>query len=224
VRRAWRIIAVLGLLLAGGGWPSISPETAIDRRPDYQAPALLERAWALPLAARLPRPPLPQPNVSACGPTSLMNVGRALGQPSLSLAELTSGESRCLRGLCLGGFTLDELASLAARHVSGWQVTVVHPSSATALREVLRAAPTKGQLVIANFTRAPLFGRGGGHHSPLGGLLEPEDLVFVVDVNADYGPWLAPTQRLFEAIDTTDPSSGEKRGLLIIEAARPIDH
>lgn len=48
----------------------------------------------------------------------------------------------------------------------------------------------------------PLFGRGGGHHSPLGGYLEEEDLAFVLDVNAGYGPWLVSAQRLFDAMNT----------------------
>jgi len=34
-----------------------------------------------------------------------------------------------------------------------------------------------------NFNRAQIFGAGVGHHSPIGGYLEAEDLVFVLDVN-----------------------------------------
>jgi hypothetical protein len=68
--------------------------------------------------------------------------------------------------------------------------------------------------VLINFHRKPLFGAGGGHHSPIGGYLEAEDLVFVLDVNERFGPWLVSTPRLFEAMDTVDSSSGAKRGLL----------
>jgi hypothetical protein len=39
---------------------------------------------------------------------------------------------------------------------------------------------------IINFDRKMIFGAGGGHHSPIGGYLENEDLVFVLDVNRDY--------------------------------------
>ena len=63
----------------------------------------------------------------------------------------------------------------------------------------------------------PLFGTGGGHHSSIGGYLEAEDLVFVLDVNASYQPWLVSTARLFEAMDTVDSASGEKRGLIKLE-------
>ena len=67
---------------------------------------------------------------------------------------------------------------------------------------------------MINFHRRPLFGAGGGHHSPIGGYLEPEDLVFVLDVNERFGPWLVSSDRLFEAMDSVDSSSGMKRGLL----------
>jgi hypothetical protein len=39
--------------------------------------------------------------------------------------------------------------------------------------------------------------------------------VFVLDVNADYQPWLIERSRLFAAIDTRD--GDRKRGLLLIE-------
>jgi hypothetical protein len=68
---------------------------------------------------------------------------------------------------------------------------------------------------VINFSRKPIFGGGGGHHSPVAGYLEPEDLVFVLDVNRAFQPWLIPRTRLFAAMDTLD---GErKRGLLRIE-------
>jgi hypothetical protein len=51
--------------------------------------------------------------------------------------------------------------------------------------------------------------------SPIGGYLKDEDLVFVLDVNGDYGPWLVERTRLFSAMDTLD--GNRKRGLLRIE-------
>jgi hypothetical protein len=41
--------------------------------------------------------------------------------------------------------------------------------------------------------------------------------VFVLDVNAKFGPWLVSTERLFRAVDSEDSSSHMKRGLLLIE-------
>jgi hypothetical protein len=43
---------------------------------------------------------------------------------------------------------------------------------------------------IVNFDRAPLYGQGRGHHSPIGGYLEREDLAFVMDTNESYKPFL----------------------------------
>ena len=74
---------------------------------------------------------------------------------------------------------------------------------------------------IINFTRGPLFGTGGGHHSPLAGYLSEEDLVFVLDVNKKYGPWLVKPERLYEAMNTVDRSAGKKRGLLLIRHDEP---
>lgn len=61
--------------------------------------------------------------------------------------------------------------------------------------------------------RTQIFGAGVGHHSPTGGYLEAEDLVFVLDVNSDYQPWLVERKRLFAAVNTFD--GDKKRGLLI---------
>jgi hypothetical protein len=59
------------------------------------------------------------------------------------------------------------------------------------------------------------FGAGAGHHSPNAGYLEAEDMVFVLDVNENFGPWLVERSRLFSAMDTFD--GDRKRGLLLIE-------
>jgi len=45
-------------------------------------------------------------------------------------------------------------------------------------------------------------------------------VVFVLDVNKKYGPWLVKSARLYEAMNTLDTSAQKKRGLLLIELAR----
>ena len=52
-------------------------------------------------------------------------------------------------------------------------------------------------------------------HSPIGGYLENEDLVFVLDVNSNFLPWLVDRTRLFAAVNTLDDD--KKRGLSLIE-------
>jgi len=70
---------------------------------------------------------------------------------------------------------------------------------------------------LVNFHRGLLFGKGTGHHSPIAGYLEAEDLVLVLDVNEKFGPWLVSSERPFRAMDSIDSSSGTKRGLLVFE-------
>jgi hypothetical protein len=39
----------------------------------------------------------------------------------------------------------------------------------------------------------------------------------VFDVNDQFRPWLVKSRRLYEAMNTVDPTVGMKRGLLLIE-------
>jgi hypothetical protein len=181
--------------------------------PTYHDPELLQRAWALPVAKAY-SPLLSQSFTSICGPTSVANVLRSLGVPS---------RRNPLRGIGLRAMSVDQLATEAAEKLpSGWQARVLRPRSVDELRAELRTANEPSRRYVANFARGPIFGRGGGHHSPIGGYLEAEDLAFVLDVNASYGPWLVGTAGLFEAINTTaDWSTGKTRGLVRFERLPP---
>lgn len=112
------------------------------------------------------------------------------------------------------GLTLDELAKVAQSHTRR-NVTVLRDLGEKQFLEHLRRSNDPGRRYIVNFDRAQIFGAGSGHHSPIGGYLEAEDLVFVLDVNADFQPWLVERWRLFEAVNTFD--GDKKRGLLFIE-------
>ncbi len=177
-------------------------------RPTVREPELLAKAWTLPVAAKY-APLRSQGFRSICGPTSVANVLRSLG--------VATGANP-LRGFGLRAMSLEQVASEGGEVMpAGWTVAVVRPASVEALRDELRSANDSGRRYIANFSRAPLFGRGGGHHSPVGGYLEAEDLAFVLDVNRSFGPWLTPVDRLFEAINTVDRGDGRTRGLARFE-------
>lgn len=180
----------------------------------YQDPALLARAWQLPVAATYQPRLFFQPNGSVCGPTSVANVLRSLGDPSASVDSVLAGTGQCRTGICWMGLSLDELADVT-RHASGRKVSVLRNLTLAQFRDELRHANDPDRRYIVNFQRAPLFAQGGGHHSPVAGFLESDDLVLVLDVNANFKPWLVKSERLFKAVDTGD--AGQKRGLLRIE-------
>jgi hypothetical protein len=92
---------------------------------------------------------------------------------------------------------------------------VLRDLSPEQFQQHLRRSNEPSRRYIINFSRKEIFGAGAGHHSPIGGYLEAEDLVFVLDVNRDYQPWLIERARLFAAMDTWDGK--KKRGLLLIE-------
>jgi hypothetical protein len=176
--------------------------------------ALLERAWRLPVAASFGRDLQWQSNGSTCGPASLANVFRSLGEDGDTEGEVLEGATRCWFHVCPVGLTLDQVAELAHRH-SHRQITVLRDLTPERFKEILRDTNNPERRYVINFSRAPIFGAGVGHISPIGGYLEDEDLVFVLDVNEDYRPWLIERSRLFSAIDTLDGS--RKGGLLRIE-------
>ena len=154
---------------------------------------------------------------SVCGPASVANVERSLGLGQRDEAKVLEGSGKCrLFGICAGGLTLDELAEVARRS-SGKRVTVLRDLTPAAFRALLPELNDPSRRYLVNFHRGMLFGRGVGHHSPIGGYLAERDLVFVLDVNDRYRPWLVPADRLFAAVDTVDSSSGKKRGLLVVQ-------
>ncbi len=209
-------IAALAFVVARDAPSSV---TSIDRAASYQSPALLEKAWALPVAATYRAGYDTQRNASFCGPASVVNVQRSLGARSDQSIVLEGTGVSTVFGF-VPGLTLDELASVT-RHRTGRNVTILRELDLPTLRTELAKANDPAVRFIANFHRGPLFGRGGGHHSPIAGYLPEEDLVFVLDVNASYRPWLVSPQRLLEAMTTVDSATGLQRGLLRIEPGAP---
>jgi hypothetical protein len=183
---------------------------------DYQNPALLEKAWALPVAATYRAGIEFQRNGSVCGPTSLANVLHSIKQPGNQESILQGTNFSTVLGYLPEGLTLDQLADIARQKLQR-KVTVLRDLDLAAFREQLRHVNDPARRYVINFSRGPLFGTGGGHHSPIAGYLEREDLVLILDVNKKYGPWLVKPERLYEAMNTIDTTAQKKRGLLLIE-------
>ena len=183
---------------------------------EYQDPALLEKAWALPVARRYHSDIDYQQNGSFCGPTSVVNVLRSMNLPGDQSTLMDGTGIATVMGMLPQGLTLDELADVA-RLKLGKKVTVLRGLDLAGFREQLRHTNDPARRYVINFTRVPLFGTGGGHHSPIAGYLVDEDLVLVLDVNKNYGSWLVKPERLYQAMDTVDTTANKKRGLLLIE-------
>jgi phytochelatin synthase len=194
--RYW--LAIVPFLILGAGAYVLSPpqvssqaiETSVTRTPQ-----LLDKAWSLPVAATYKHNVAWQSNGSLCGPASLANVFRSLGEPATTEAEVLDDTGLCWTGYCILGLTLDELAGVARKH-STRKVTVLRDLTAEEFRQHLRLANDPRRRYIINFSRKPIFGDGVGHHSPIGGYLEAEDLVFVLDVNHNFRPWFIERTRL----------------------------
>ena len=189
---------------------------SIATLPPYQNAALLERAWSLPVARTFLHELDFQSNGSVCGPASVANVFRSLGEGPVTPRAVLEGTGKCPLDFCFNGLTLDELAEMA-RSKSRRSVTVLRGLSLDEFRMHMRHTNDDNRRYLVNFQRGLLFGQGYGHHSPIAGYLEDRDLVFVLDVNAKFGPWLVSTERLYNAVSAPDTSNGKPRGLLLIQ-------
>ena len=212
------LAGVLALITLAGGAGLIVSQTKVSpdaiRSSVTRSEAGVEKAWKLPAASTFKRELRWQSNPSLCGPASIANALRSLGETATSENLVLAGTGRCWTGICFMGLTLDELAEIT-RLKTKRTVTVLRDMSPDQFQQHLRRANETGRRYIINFSRKEIFGAGTGHHSPIGGYLEAEDMVFVLDVNRDYQPWLIARARLFAAMDTWDGE--KKRGLLLIE-------
>jgi len=189
---------------------------SIESLPEYRDHALLERAWSLPVARTYLHELDFQPNGSLCGPTSVANAFRSLGEGPVTSRTVLEGTGKCPLGFCSGGLTLDDLAELV-RKKSRRAVTLLTGLSLDEFRMHMRHSNDTDRRYLVNFHRGLLFGKGFGHHSPIAGYLADRDLVFVLDVNPSFGPWLVSSERLYRATTSPDASSGKPRGLLLIQ-------
>ncbi len=210
------LIAVAASRCSSNEYPTVE---SIERARTYQAADLLARAWALPVADAYRKGGFDyQRNQSFCGPASVVNVQRSLRRAQTQDDVLEDTGISTIFGHTYYGLTLDEEADLL-RKKTGMPVRVLRNIGLAAFRAEIAHANDPSRRYVINFHRGPLFGRGHGHHSPILGYLSDEDLVFVGDVNRDFRPWLVKTERLYEAMDTTDDTSGKKRGLSVIEVS-----
>jgi phytochelatin synthase len=192
--------------------PTVPPEV-IERSVIHEQ-TLLEKSWLLPTASAFGHYVAYQSNQSLCGPASIANILRSFGEPADTEKKVLAHTTKCWSGICFFGLSLDELADVT-RTATKRSVTVLRDLTPEAFRAELTHVNDPSRRYVINFARAPIFGSGVGHHSPIGGYLESEDLVLVLDVNEKFKPWLVERSRLYDAMNTLD--GAKKRGLLRIE-------
>ena len=185
------------------------------------APGLMELAWQQPVAEIYKRTGLiTQKPTAMCGPTSLALVLRSAGLAAEPTKVLDDTPVRTFFGARIGGMSLDQIVEVL-RVKSGLAVTALRDLELDALRTELVGVNDPRYRYIANFNRQPLFGWGGGHHSPLGAFLPEKDAVLVIDVNGRVGPWMVSVPQLHRALDTRDPWMAKSRGLARLELSKP---
>jgi len=213
-RSAWFLFAFFYLFLSVCVADS-APVVPITTDPRYQDAAMLETAWALPVARTYRQTFEYQVNPMFCGPATAVNALKSVGISQFQQSTVFDKSSIKYMKAMTAGLTLDEMATLV-HDSSGWNVTALHDLTLAQFREHLKRSNDPAVRYTINFHRKPLYGYSGGHHSPIGGYLEKEDLVFVLDVYDPFKPFLVSSARLYEAMNTMDDESGKTRGLLLM--------
>ena len=155
---------------------------------------------------------------SYCGVASSVTVLKALGhdvdQSSFFTDETAAVRSRV--DVTFGGMSLPQLAGLLQAHDVAVDIHHAEDSSLEEFRETLRRnLSQENDYVLVNYQRKVLGQGAVGHISPLAAYDEDSDKVLVLDTAGyKYPPTWVPVGGLFNAMSTTDSSSGKTRGFL----------
>ena len=234
--RTFRLCSVLGFgllaLLAPAAAALAEPGRAIPL-PESQGQTLLlqsvDRADYGPLAEQF----LTQANLAYCGVASMVMVLNSLAVPAPAAAgygsyrfwtQENAFESATTRAVLAPelvarqGMTLDQLRSLLASH--GLQARAIHGDrlSQAQFRLLLRSnLSNPSDRLLVNYDRQALGQAGGGHISPVAAYHAATDRVLILDVARYRYPsvWV-PLADLWQAIRSTDSSSGRSRGLVVV--------
>lgn len=208
--RLGRILAIAVLATA-----CTESATSIRHEAYFQNPQLLAQAWQLPVAQKY-RPFQFQVNWAYCGPAAVNNTLASLGLPTTSQSDVLDKGGPSMWRVLVMGLTLDELANNLEKQDPRIRAQVLRGLTFEQFMQHVKLSNDPNRRYIINFTREPLFGVKIGHHSPLGGYLEDQNLVFVLDVHNDYKPFLVPPELLYEAMNTVDSASERLRGMVLV--------
>jgi hypothetical protein len=237
-RRAHALPAVLALALVA--LPPLLPRALAQSGsditiplPETQGQTLLlqsnDRADYGPLAEQF----LTQANLAYCGVASMVMVLNSLAVPAPAAAGYGSYrfwtqenvfEPAATRAVlspevvARQGMTLQELRGLLASH--GVQARAIHGDrlSLAQFRLLVRSNLARADdRLLVNYDRKALGQAGGGHISPLAAYNAATDRVLILDVARYRYPsvWV-PLTDLWQAIRTTDSSTGLSRGVMVV--------
>ncbi|UQA60091.1 phytochelatin synthase family protein [Polyangium aurulentum] len=169
-----------------------------------------------------------QERPSYCGVASCVTVLNALPiaapEPAFNQVNFFNPAAQRIRSaedVGRGGMALDDLGDLLRAHPV--EVKVVHASDTTL--EDFRAAVSKNlgnanDYVIVNYERSEVGQESLGHISPLAAYDAPSDRFLLLDVaRYKYPPVWVPAADLFRAMRTTDPTTGQSRGFVLVSPA-----
>jgi hypothetical protein len=101
------LAGVLALITLAGGAGLIVSQTKVSpdaiRSSVTRSEAGVEKAWKLPAASTFKRELTWQSNPSLCGPASIANALRSLGETATSENLVLAGTGRCWTGICFMG-------------------------------------------------------------------------------------------------------------------------
>lgn len=186
---------------------------------------------------------VPQHNEKACGVASSIMVLNALfaderktaDDKNIGVAEIQKLAPKFKKNTSKNGkgFKLDELAetltTLLEAHAEGaYTVTVERFDAKDSKAEMKRLEKllTKNDrnpkdFIIANFLQGILTGdKSGlvGHIAPVGSYDPKKKRVLILDPDREYyTPYWVPLAKFFDGMNTSDPASSKKRGLIRIE-------
>src|SRR3954447_15222057 len=142
---------VLALMILAGGAGFVVSQTKVPpdaiRSSVTRSEVAVENAWALPAASTFKRELTWQSNPSLCGPASIANVLRSLGETATSETAVLAGTGRCWTGFCFMGLTLDELGDVTRLKTSR-TVSVLRDLSPEQFQQHLRRANEPGRRYI----------------------------------------------------------------------------
>ncbi|KAF5738976.1 Glutathione gamma-glutamylcysteinyltransferase 3 [Tripterygium wilfordii] len=116
------------------------------------------------------------------------------------------------------GITFGKVACLA--HCNGAKVETFRTNETTVdefRKHVISCTSVEDCHLITSYDRRVFKQTGTGHFSPVGGYHAESDMVLILDVaRFKYPPHWVPLTLLWEAMDTTDEATGQRRGFMII--------